>query len=649
MSAANPIAEAVGGGAVKQGAASAAGFDVAPMGPVPTASIADTPTLTAPPIWVPHTSKAPPPLRTPWSQEELRQRHPPLQEDLVADVVVVGAGLAGLSTAYRLAKAGKSVVVLESRLVGSGSAGRGLGQISTWANDTYREIERVAGLERARQVAAAHAAAVAFVRQVVSDEGIDCDLTEVEGAVQMDLSPGEPHQQRQQRKGADSGSSSGSSYIRGSEVLREELAACCRAGVEGAHIEFRQRGVLGGGAGWKGGGGKGAEEGFAVEEVLVLPGCLNLHPVKYLRGLAEAVLKHGGRIFEHTRAKGGLVTGPSGGVVKTWQGHIARAREAVVLATHSPINRNQLWVHDRQLPRRDYVVALEVPRGVVPPHYSQLITLGPPASRTFLPARLLPLPTSFLPPPRSRHTIRLAPMPGHHLVAGEGGGGAASSYGDPWARLEHWARTRLPMCGRTLYAWSGSDYYPADMLGLYGRDPLDLSRPPVYIITGHGGQEWTGATLGSGVVSGAVVGGEAEVPWGEAYRPARVFRGATGKYISELGLYFSTVGFALLKHVVPRSLGDVVGLVAPGAVERSIKPGAGRVAQHGLLKKALYRDPEGRLYVRSALCTHLGCCVEWNPLDRTFDCPCHGSQYDACGTCIHGPAVGDLEDLGHRK
>ncbi|GIL94212.1 hypothetical protein Vretimale_481 [Volvox reticuliferus] len=88
------------------------------------------------------------------------------------------------------------------------------------------------------------------------------------------------------------------------------------------------------------------------------------------------------------------------------------------------------------------------------------------------------------------------------------------------------------------------------------------------------------------------------------------------QYASGLALYFSTVGLALLKHVVPRSLQDVVGLLAPRSVERSLKPGEGRVAQHGLLKKAMYRHPDGTLHLYSALCTHLGCCVEWNPLDR---------------------------------
>lgn len=64
---------------------------------------------------------------------------------------------------------------------------------------------------------------------------------------------------------------------------------------------------------------------------------------------------------------------------------------------------------------------------------------------------------------------------------------------------------------------------------------------------------------------------------------------------------------------------------------------------------ALYKDADGTVSRRSAVCPHLGCLVEWNPNDRTFDCPCHGSQFDAFGRLINGPAVADLEDLGCGK
>jgi Rieske Fe-S protein len=78
-----------------------------------------------------------------------------------------------------------------------------------------------------------------------------------------------------------------------------------------------------------------------------------------------------------------------------------------------------------------------------------------------------------------------------------------------------------------------------------------------------------------------------------------------------------------------------------------------KVVQHGLRRKALYRDPDGgggaggsSVRRLSAMCTHLGCSVEWNAAAHSFDCPCRGSEYDAHGRCVNGPAVLDLEDLG---
>lgn len=51
---------------------------------------------------------------------------------------------------------------------------------------------------------------------------------------------------------------------------------------------------------------------------------------------------------------------------------------------------------------------------------------------------------------------------------------------------------------------------------------------------------------------------------------------------------------------------------------------------------ALYRDPQGTLHRRSALCPHMHVLVEWNPLEKTFDCPAHGSVFDCFGRCVSG-------------
>ncbi len=57
---------------------------------------------------------------------------------------------------------------------------------------------------------------------------------------------------------------------------------------------------------------------------------------------------------------------------------------------------------------------------------------------------------------------------------------------------------------------------------------------------------------------------------------------------------------------------------------------------------AVHRDERGELHAVSAVCTHLACLVSWNPAERSWDCPCHGSRYAADGTVIQGPAVTDL-------
>ena len=58
----------------------------------------------------------------------------------------------------------------------------------------------------------------------------------------------------------------------------------------------------------------------------------------------------------------------------------------------------------------------------------------------------------------------------------------------------------------------------------------------------------------------------------------------------------------------------------------------------GLSTRAVYRDPEGELHELSAVCTHLGCLVQWNSGEKSWDCPCHGSRFAIDGVVLHGPA-----------
>ena len=63
-------------------------------------------------------------------------------------------------------------------------------------------------------------------------------------------------------------------------------------------------------------------------------------------------------------------------------------------------------------------------------------------------------------------------------------------------------------------------------------------------------------------------------------------------------------------------------------------------------KLAVYKDEAGTLHAMSPVCRHWACIVDWNPAEKTWDCPCHGSRYDAMGHVIHGPAKKDLQHEG---
>ena len=89
--------------------------------------------------------------------------------------------------------------------------------------------------------------------------------------------------------------------------------------------------------------------------------------------------------------------------------------------------------------------------------------------------------------------------------------------------------------------------------------------------------------------------------------------------------------------------GDVLVARTVGRTVEDLRPGHGGVVLSGGARVAAYLDEQGALHAVSPRCTHMGCTVDWNEAERTWDCPCHGSRYDFDGHVIHGPAQRDLD------
>lgn len=142
-----------------------------------------------------------------WPQAAQLPETSALTRDTEADVCVVGAGIAGLSTAYFSARAGRSVVVLEKGVVGSGNTGRTTAHLANALDDRYSELLRLHGEAKARLVAHSHTSAISLIEGVAHEEKIDCDFERLSGY--LFAAPGDE------------------------QLLDEELEAAQRVGLEG--------------------------------------------------------------------------------------------------------------------------------------------------------------------------------------------------------------------------------------------------------------------------------------------------------------------------------------------------------------------------------------------------------------------------------
>jgi Rieske Fe-S protein len=186
---------------------------------------------------------------------------------------------------------------------------------------------------------------------------------------------------------------------------------------------------------------------------------------------------------------------------------------------------------------------------------------------------------------------------------------------------------RFLEAGPVTFRWSGQVMEPADGLAFIGKNPLDDDN--VYVATGDSGNGMTHGTIAGLLLSDMILGRDNE--WAELYEPSRKSLRAAGEYAREN--VQSAAGFA--------------GWFKAGDVESvdEIKPGEGALVRRGLQMVAAWRDASGRLTELSAVCPHLGCIVEWNHSEKTWDCPGHGSRYAADGHVVNGPAKTGLKPV----
>lgn len=483
-----------------------------------------------------------------------------LVRDVHADVCVVGAGIAGMTTAYLLIRAGKSVVVLDDGSIGGGMTGRTTAHLVTALDERYFELARLHGEEGARLAAGSHAAAIDQIEEIVQVEKLDCEFERLDGY--LFVPPGDSK-----------------------KTLDRELEAAHRAGL--ADLEIVERAPI---------------ESYDTGPALRFPRQGQFHPLKYLAGLAHAIERDGGKI--HTQIHAARIEGGENARIETSNGPVVTAR-AVVVATNTPVN-DVVAIHTKQSAYLTYVIGARIPKGSV--------------------TRAL-----FWDTPDPYHYVRIESADNEYDVLISGGEdhktGQKDDANSRFAALERWTRTRFPMMKELEYRWSGEVMEPIDGLAFIGRNPLDYDN--VFIATGDSGNGMTHGTIAGMLITDLIIG--RENVWSVLYEPSRKTLRAIGEFARE------NLNVAE----------QLVEVLTPGEVESTelIKNGEGAVIRRGLKKIAAYKDDGGTVHEVSAVCRHLGCIVAWNSLEKTWDCPCHGSRYDEHGRVIMGPANSDLSRI----
>ena len=345
-----------------------------------------------------------------WMGTAARPEFPSLTQNEHADVCIVGGGIAGLTTAYLLTQAGKTVIVLDNGPIFSGETQQTTAHLVTVLDKRYFELERLHGEDGAKLAAESHAAAIDTIENIVREEHIDCDFERVEGYL-FNAADEEP------------------------DLLDRELAAARRAGLTNTEMVDRAPSIS-----------------FNTGRALLFRRQAQFHPLKYLAALALAIVRGGGRIFTETHVT--EVNGGESAHVVTSGGSIVSC-DAIVIATHTPAN-DRLIMPMKQAAYRSYVIGLTIPAGTVPK--ALYWDTGAPYHYIRI----------------TGTKDGMSPAQEVLIVGGEDHKtGQADDADTRYARLEQWTRERFPMATDIRFRWSGQIMQSADGLAFIGRNPLD--------------------------------------------------------------------------------------------------------------------------------------------------------------------------------
>lgn len=469
-----------------------------------------------------------------WSLETELDKREKLMQDIKVDVVVIGAGMAGILNAYFLQQKGLNIVVIEANEIASGVTKNTTAKITSQHDLIYDSFISKIGKELAGQYARANEQAIKLYKKIIEEKKIDCNFEEKPAYIytRSDITP-----------------------------IEKEVKAASSLQI---NVEFTKKSTL----------------PFAVEGMVKFDNQAQFQPLDFLKAIAKELT-----IYEHTKA-----LSIEDQVVYTENGNITA--DHIIMATHYPFINAPGYYFTRLYQDRSYVIALDN-AGQLDGMYKDADSKG----------------YSF----RNYKNLLLLGGASHKTGKNKDGGN--------YEKLRKAAKD-FYRNSTEKYHWSAQDCMSLDNIPYIGR--FSSKTPNLYVATGFHKWGMTSSMVSAMILSDMIIGKTND--YMEVFDPKRFHLSASMNHlVTEVEDTISSQYAQYFKY--PKEEID------------EIEKGHGAIVDYNGQKIGVYKDEEGKVYMVTTKCAHLGCQLEWNRDERSWDCPCHGSRYDYKGNVIDNPAM----------
>lgn len=489
--------------------------------------------------------------------EEERKNHDlfeEIKEDKMVSVCIIGGGLTGLQTAYNLSDKLDVVILEKDRICGS-TSGKTTGKITSQHGVFYDYLINSQSKEFAKMYLEANEKAIQNIKDIIEKEEIECDLEE-ESSYVFTKQETKLDMIKNEQKAVDKLQKEKSDYVKEIELPTE---------ISGA-IEFKNQ--------------------------------AQFHPLKYAYGLAKAIIKNDGKIYENTKVT-----------------DIKRENEKYVVYA----NKNKVIA--------DYVVlATRYPIMNVPGYYFLKMYQSTSYAMVFDAKKKLfdGMYISYETPNVSFRTIRdgdreLLLAVGYDYKTG------TEELRDGYQRLEVIVRKMYPDA-EVLYKWTAEDCISLDKIPYIGQYSSIMKN--LYIATGFNKWGVTSSNVAANIITDKIL--QKENKYEEIFKSTRI---EPIKNRQEMGdmLKEANKSILLSRFKIPKEELD------------NIKIGEGKIIKIDNTKVGVYKSKTGEIYKVKPICTHLGCELYFNNIEKIWECPCHGSKFTYDGKSIEVPSNKDLK------